>query len=142
MPARDLTSPLSRPPFPGSASRGVPNRLSNRPGARLSTADTFFIVGFSTDQERRLLLNRARNFLRSRLSLLGALLAILAVTLVALPQPAAMAACPDAARVNYYSDATLTVMVGQCWHDCCKLWSCSGQLTDYYTVRMRSCSVQ
>lgn len=84
-------------------------------------------------------MNRARNFLRNRLSLLVAILVILPVILAALPQPAAIAACPDAARVNYYSDATYTTLVGTCWHDCCRLWTCTGQLTDFYTVRKRPC---
>jgi hypothetical protein len=105
-------------------------------------ADTFFSVGFSTDAERSLIVNRAKTILRSRLSLLVVLLALFAVTLTALPQPAAMAACPDAARVYYYSDAAHTTLVGQCWHDCCKLWTCTGQLTDFWTVFKRTCSVE
>ena len=108
----------------------------------MSMADTFFIVGFSTDYERRFLVNRARNLLRSRLSLLVVLLALFAVTLAALPQQAAIAACPDAARVYYYSDASHTTLVGQCWHDCCRLWTCTGQLTDFWTVFKRPCSFE
>lgn len=82
-------------------------------------------------------MKHASKFLRSRLTLLGVLLAVVAV---AGPiQPAAVAACPDAANVIYYSDASHTTQVGRCWHNCCQLWTCTGQLTDYYTVRMRPC---
>ena len=84
-------------------------------------------------------MNRARNFLRSRLNLLVVLLVALIASLTALPQPSAIAACPDAARVNYYSDATHTTLVGTCWHNCCELWTCTGQITDFYTVRKRVC---
>lgn len=87
-------------------------------------------------------MNRVRKFFRSRLSLLAALLAVLAVILPGLPRPAAMAACPDAARIIYYSDATYSTVVGRCYHDCCELWTCTGQLTDYYKVYKRSCSLQ
>lgn len=87
-------------------------------------------------------MNRARTLLRSRLSLLLPLLAVFAVTLAGPSQPAAVAACPDAANVYYYSDATHSTIVGRCWHNCCQLWTCTGQLTDYYTVRLRSCDFQ
>jgi hypothetical protein len=87
-------------------------------------------------------LNRVRTILRSRLTLLLALLAIFAVTLVGPPKPAVMAACPDAANVIYYSDASHTTVVGRCWHDCCKIWTCTGQLTDFFTVRKRPCDFQ
>lgn len=83
-------------------------------------------------------MNLAKNFLRSRLSLLLVLLAIFAVTL-AMSQPAAVASCPDAANVRYYSDATYTTQVGYCYHNCCELWTCTGKLTDYYIVRKRPC---
>ena len=49
------------------------------------------------------------------------------------------ASCPDAARVYYYSDATLTTQVGTCWHACCELWSCTGEITSYYKVFKRPC---
>jgi hypothetical protein len=75
----------------------------------------------------------------SRLSLLVALLAAFAVILAGPSQPAAMAACPDAARIYYYSDATHATQVGYCYHDCCQLWTCTGELTDYYTVYKRTC---
>ena len=87
-------------------------------------------------------MNRANSVLRSRLIPLLALLAIFAVTLMGPSQPAAVAACPDAARVWYYSDASHTTQVGYCFHNCCQLWTCTGQFTDYYTVRKRSCSVE
>jgi len=99
-------------------------------------------VGFSTDYEGRLNLNRAKSIFRSRLILLLAVLAVFAVTLAGPVQPAAMAVCPDSANVYYYSDATYSTVVGHCWHSCCQLWTCTGVLTDYYTVRTRSCSVQ
>jgi hypothetical protein len=108
----------------------------------MSTVDTFFVVDCSTDDERRITVNRTRNILRSRLIPLLALLAIVAVSLAGPSQPAAVAACPDAANVRYYSDATYTTQVGYCFHDCCRLWTCTGQLTDYYIVRKRSCSVE
>ena len=83
-------------------------------------------------------MNRARIASFRRLSLLVALLAILAVTLAGPSQPA-VAACPDGANVVYYSDASHTVQVGRCWHNCCKLWTCTGQLTSYHTVFMWPC---
>ena len=49
------------------------------------------------------------------------------------------ASCPDAARAYYYSDATFTTQVGTCWHACCELWSCTGEITPYYTVHTRPC---
>jgi len=49
------------------------------------------------------------------------------------------ASCPDAARAYYYSDATLTTKVGTCWHACCELWSCTGEITPYYTVFTHPC---
>lgn len=84
-------------------------------------------------------MNRAKAFSRSRLILLVALLAVLGVTLSGPAQPAAVAACPDGANVVYYSDASHTTQVGRCWHNCCKLWTCTGQLTSYYTVFMWPC---
>jgi hypothetical protein len=96
-------------------------------------------VGFSTrDPERRTILTTARKLLRNRLTLLLALLAVLGVTLAG-PQPAAVASCPDAARAYYYSDATHSTQVGTCWHSCCQLWTCTGEITDYYTVFTRPC---
>lgn len=87
-------------------------------------------------------MNRTKTLLRSRLALLVALLAVFGLTLAGLSQPAAMAACPDAAYVTYYSDASHTTVVGRCSHACCKLWTCTGELTDYYTVRTFSCSFE
>jgi hypothetical protein len=83
-------------------------------------------------------LNSPRNFLQNRLSLLVALLAVLGVALAGPQQPAAMAMCPDAALVYYYSDATLTTKVGQCVHACCQLWTCTGELTNYSVVVRRT----
>ena len=82
-------------------------------------------------------MKHAKGFLFNRLSLLVALLVVLAVSLIgAVPGslPCANASCPDQARITYYSDATHTTQVGVCSHACCKLWTCTGQLTDYYTV--------
>lgn len=50
------------------------------------------------------------------------------------------ASCPDAARAYYYSDATYTTQVGTCWHACCQLWSCTGEITAYYTVFTHPCN--
>lgn len=84
-------------------------------------------------------MNLLRKVLRNRLSLLVALLGVLAVALAGPQQPAAMATtCPDAALVYYYSDATLTTKVGQCVHACCQLWTCTGTLTNYSVVVRRT----
>ena len=83
-------------------------------------------------------MNLLRKVLRNRLSLLVALLAVVGVALAGPQQPAAMAMCPDAAAVYYYSDATLTTKVGQCVHACCKVWTCTGELTDYSAVIRRA----
>jgi hypothetical protein len=79
-------------------------------------------------------LKSARNFLRHRLSLLLAVLAVLAISLAGPRQPAASANCPAAASVDYYSDATYTTVVGNCIHGCCRNWTCTGQLTQYSLV--------
>lgn len=50
------------------------------------------------------------------------------------PEATMVSSCVDAARVYYYSDASHTTQVGYCYHDCCELWTCTGELTDYYTV--------
>jgi len=55
------------------------------------------------------------------------------------PASVNQASCPDAARAYYYSDATFTTQVGTCWHACCQLWSCTGEITPYYTVHTRPC---
>lgn len=62
-------------------------------------------------------------------------------TIAELVTPASVnqASCPDAARIYYYSDATHTTQVGKCWHACCELWSCTGEITNYYTVFTRPC---
>jgi hypothetical protein len=104
----------------------------------MSTAGTISIVKFLHTHERRLSLNYARKFLFNRLSLLLALLAILATSLAG-PLPCASASCPDRANIRYYSDATYTTQVGYCYHNCCELWTCTGQLTDYYIVRKFPC---
>lgn len=49
------------------------------------------------------------------------------------------ASCPDGARIWYYSDPAKTNQVGTCWHNCCQLWTCTGELTDYYNLFMWSC---
>lgn len=56
-----------------------------------------------------------------------------------MPSAVNTASCPDAARAYYYSDATYTTQVGTCWHACCELWSCTGEITPYYTVHTRPC---
>jgi hypothetical protein len=73
------------------------------------------------------------------LVLLLALLAILGFTLAGPQQPAALhAACTVATDnivlVYYYSDATYTTKVGQCYHSCCQAWTCSGTLTLYSKI--------
>jgi hypothetical protein len=102
----------------------------------MSPADTFLSVSHYANNERRLLLNHVRNFSRSRLSLLLALLATFAVTLACLPNPA-MATCADAVYESFYSDSTFTTMVGECHHDCCHLYTCTGQVTQYGRVDER-----
>jgi hypothetical protein len=99
-------------------------------------------------------LNHARNFSRSRLTLLMALLAVFAAILswlpqpamavatpASLPQPTAMATCLDAVSQDYYSDATYTVKIGNCYHYCCAThFTCTGQYSNYYKIAWeRSC---
>lgn len=79
-------------------------------------------------------MNSVRKLLRSRLSLLLATLALFAIALAGPRPPAAQATCVPAALVYYYSDATYTTKVGQCVHACCKLWTCTGELTQYSKV--------
>jgi hypothetical protein len=88
-------------------------------------------------------LSHVRNFSRSRLSLLLALLATFAVALAGLfPRPA-MAACADAVWESFYSDATFTTQVGECHHTCCHLYTCTGQVTQYGRVDRRlTCDFQ
>jgi hypothetical protein len=89
---------------------------------------------FRPSEQGDALLNSAKTFPRRRLSLLLALLAVLAITLAGPRQPAALAAACNAASVDYYSDATLTTVVGNCTHGCCRTWTCTGQLTQYSVV--------
>lgn len=85
-------------------------------------------------------MNRIKNFLCNRLSLVLTLLAILSVSLAgSLSLPCASASCPDRAKIWYYSDATYTTQVGYCYHECCQLWTCTGELTDYYRVKKFPC---
>lgn len=79
-------------------------------------------------------MNSLKSFLRSRLSRLLALLAFFALALAGLRQPVALATCPDAAYVAYYSDSTYTTVVGTCTHACCHVWTCTGTLTQYSRV--------
>jgi hypothetical protein len=78
-------------------------------------------------------LNPPRNFLRNRMTRLMVLLAVLAMILAG-NQPEALAVCPDAAFVAFYSDATRTTQVGLCYHGCCELWNCSGDTSTYHTT--------
>ena len=88
-------------------------------------------------------MNRAKSFFRSPLGVLLAVIVIFTVAFAGQGQRAGLATCPDAARVNYYSDATYTTEVGYCVHACCQLWSCFGQLTNYSKVAYEfSCSTQ
>jgi len=63
-------------------------------------------------------------------------------TIAELVTPASVnkASCPDRARAYYYSDASHTTQVGTCWHACCQLWSCTGEITPYYTVFTHPCN--
>ena len=87
-------------------------------------------------------MHHLRSISRSRLSLLLALLAIFAVTLAALPHPA-LAACADGVYESFYSDATFTTQVGECHHNCCQLYTCTGTVTMYGRVDYRfTCDFQ
>jgi hypothetical protein len=83
-------------------------------------------------------LNNASNPLRRRLVLLLALLAVLGFTLAGPQQPSLHATCSFATDnivlTYYYSDATYTTKVGQCYHSCCESWTCSGTLTQYSKI--------
>jgi hypothetical protein len=88
-------------------------------------------------------LNRAKSFIRSPLGVLLVVVVLFTVALAGTQQPASMATCPDAAYVNYYSDATYTTIVGHCVHGCCQLWSCFGTLTNYSKIAYEfSCSTE
>jgi hypothetical protein len=85
-------------------------------------------------------LNLLKRFLRSRLNLLFALLAVLTVAFAS-PPPSAMAlGCTGAGTgtsgtVTYYSDATLTTVVGRCQKFCCwTRWACSGNTSTGYNI--------
>lgn len=81
-------------------------------------------------------MNNEKNAVRRRLVLTLALLAVIAV-IVAGPQvPTASATCndPNIVRVNFYSDATYTTVVGYCSHGCCQIYTCYGQSTLYSKV--------
>lgn len=67
------------------------------------------------------------------------------------PQPAALAArSPQAALpascannivyIYYFNNAQHTTEVGECYHSCCTTWTCTGQVTNYYTLREFSCN--
>jgi hypothetical protein len=87
-------------------------------------------------------LSRLKKILSRRVTQIAVLLALFAIAFTG-AQHSAMAVCPDSARDFYYSDATLTVKVGECYHACCQLWTCTGQVTMYgKTVMRRSCSVE
>jgi hypothetical protein len=79
-------------------------------------------------------LKSASKVLRSRLGVLLVLIAVLALSLAGPQQIAARATCPDAAYVDYYSNASETTVVGHCVHACCQLWSCFGTMTNYSKV--------
>jgi hypothetical protein len=79
-------------------------------------------------------LKSASNVLRSRLGLLLVLVAVFALALAGPQQIAARATCPNAAYVDYYSNASETTVVGMCHHACCELWTCTGTLTNYSKV--------
>ena len=81
-------------------------------------------------------MSHIQSFSRSRLTRLLALVATFAMTLASLPRPA-VAACPDAIWESFYSDATFTTKVGECHHACCKLYTCTGQVTQYGRVDLR-----
>jgi hypothetical protein len=83
----------------------------------------------------------AKRFLRGRLGILLALFGIIAISFAGPQQRAAMATCPDQARFTCYSDATYTTVVGYCYHACCQLWTCVGEVTDYQKLDYKiSCS--
>jgi hypothetical protein len=73
-------------------------------------------------------------FLRGRLGILLALFGIVALSLAGPQQRAAMATCSNQVRFTCYSDATYTTVVGYCYHGCCQLWTCVGEVTDYQKI--------
>ena len=50
------------------------------------------------------------------------------------PEATNASSCPDRANIYYYSDASKTTQVGHCYHGCCEIWTCTGEITDYYNV--------
>lgn len=87
-------------------------------------------------------MTRLKRILGRRVPQIAVLLALFAVAFAA-PQKSALAVCPDSARDFYYSDATYTVKVGECYHACCQLWTCTGQVTMFgKNVMKRSCGVE
>ncbi len=92
---------------------------------------------------KEIILNNVRKFLRSRISLLLAVLGIFGLAMAGPQQKTALAVCPDAALVYMYSDATYTTKVGQCVHACCQVWTCTGTLTNYQKIIYElSCSTE
>ena len=108
----------------------------------MSPGDTFSYMSRYTTTKGETSLSHVQNFSRSRLSLLLGLAATFALTLACLPHPAA-AACADAVYESFYSDATFTTQVGECHHECCQLYTCTGQVTQYGRVDERfTCDFQ
>jgi len=81
-------------------------------------------------------MSNEKKAVRRRLVLVLALLAVIAVTVAGPQGPTASATCNDfnTARVNFYSNASDTTLVGYCVHGCCQIWTCYGQATMYETL--------
>jgi len=94
-------------------------------------------------------LNLLKTFLRSRLNLLFALLAVLTAAFAS-PPPSAMAVgCTGtgtgtSGTVTYYSNAMYTTVVGSCQKACCwTRWVCSGDTSTAYRIEyIETCETQ
>ena len=87
------------------------------------------------------ILSLMKDILRSRLTLLFALLAISALAFAGPPLAAIPPYCNrDFGIVRFYSDATHTTQVGSCWKSCIQCyWTCSGQGTGYQVDDINPC---
>ncbi len=82
----------------------------------------------------------SKNPVRHRLSLLLIMAVMVAVALIGPHQRFASASCVPGAFARYFSDATYTTQVGLCHHNCCELWTCTGEMTQYEVDMFFDCS--
>jgi hypothetical protein len=85
-------------------------------------------------------MHRVGSFLRSRSALLAIMLAVLVLALLA-PGPKASLACAGTyILTRYYSDATYTTQIGECYRDCSCNYYCDGQTSSYRKITYSCCA--